>query len=165
MKRPSYLTLATALASIVFLTSACTHSSDSTTTDTSGAGAAATAAAGSQGAMGSGGPMSGGGAMSGGGGGRGGAGRMMGKILLSLNLTDAQKAQIKALRTDFQAKNKGLARNDPARLANMKAYYAQIDTVLTPAQRVTFHTKLDAMRAKFRQQQGQVQQPSQQSSP
>jgi Spy/CpxP family protein refolding chaperone len=169
MKRP-FLTLATTLVSLAFLTSACTHSSDSTTTDTSGAGAAATSTAGAQSAAGpqsSGGAMGGamsGGAMSGGGSGRGGAGRMMGKILMGLGLSDDQKAQIKTLRADFQAKNKGLQRGDPARLANMKDYYAKIDAVLTPAQRDAFHAKMKAMRAKYQQQQGQTQQQPQQPS-
>jgi hypothetical protein len=31
--------------------------------------------------------------------------------------------------------------------ANMKAAYAKVDTVLTPAQRTELHAKLDAMRA------------------
>jgi Spy/CpxP family protein refolding chaperone len=86
----------------------------------------------------------------------------MGQILLSLNLTDSQMAKIKQIMGAARAKNKAIPSTDPNRRdesrANMQAAYAQIDTVLTPAQKTAFHAKLDAMRAKFRQQQGQVQQ-------
>jgi Spy/CpxP family protein refolding chaperone len=162
MKRPSLLTLASALLAIALSTSACSSSADS---GTSGGGAGTSGAA-PQGAAGGG----GGGYGGGGAGGRGGMGRMMGEILVSLNLTDDQKTKIKAIRDAAIAKNKAIPQTDPNRReearANMTAAYAQIDTILTPAQKTAFHAKMAAMRAKFRQQQGQVQQqPSQQSSP
>jgi Spy/CpxP family protein refolding chaperone len=70
----------------------------------------------------------------------------MGKILMSLNLTDAEKSQIRAIIADARKQNENVTDRDPKR-ANMKAAYAKIDTVLTPAQRTELHAKLDAMRA------------------
>jgi len=95
----------------------------------------------------------------GGGGGRRG-GNQMGKILQTLGLSDDQKAQIRAIMADARKKNAGLDRTDPASRttmrANMKAAYAKIDTVLTPAQRTQFHAKMDAMRAKYQKNRPQT---------
>ena len=73
-------------------------------------------------------------------------GQRMGKMLLSLNLSDAQKAQIKSIMADARAKSKTLTDRD-AKRANMRAAFAKIDTVLTPPQRTKFHAQMEAARA------------------
>ena len=73
-------------------------------------------------------------------------GQRMGKMLLSLNLSDAQKAQIKSIMADARAKGKTLTDRD-AKRANMRAAFAKIDTVLTPPQRTKFHAQMEAARA------------------
>jgi Spy/CpxP family protein refolding chaperone len=72
-------------------------------------------------------------------------GNRMGKILMSLNLNDDQKTQIRAIIADARKQNANVTDRDQKR-ANMKAAYAKVDTVLTPAQRTQLHAKLDAMR-------------------
>ena len=69
----------------------------------------------------------------------------MGKILMSLNLTDAQKTQIRAIMADARKQNQNVTDRD-ARRANMKAAFDKVDTVLTPAQRTELHSKLAAAR-------------------
>jgi Spy/CpxP family protein refolding chaperone len=73
-------------------------------------------------------------------------GQRMGQMLLSLNLSDAQKAQIKSIMADARAKGKTLTDRD-AKRANMRAAFAKIDTVLTPPQRTKLHAQMDAARA------------------
>ena len=78
---------------------------------------------------------------------QGGPQRMhrFGRILQTLGLTEAQKAQIRTIMTNARARNRGA---DPeTRHANMKEAFAQIDAILTPAQRTQLHAKLQAMRA------------------
>ncbi len=66
------------------------------------------------------------------------------RVLESLNLTDAQKTQIKQIMADTRAKNTDA---DPeTRKSNFKDAMAKIDTVLTPEQRTEFHAKMQAMR-------------------
>ncbi len=76
----------------------------------------------------------------------------MGKILMQLNLSDDQKAQIRSIMADARKANAGVTDKD-AKRANMKAAYAKVDAVLTPDQRAAFKAKMDAMR----QQQGAPQ--------
>jgi Spy/CpxP family protein refolding chaperone len=70
----------------------------------------------------------------------------MGKVLMSLNLTDAQKTQIRAIMADAHKQNESITDREQKR-ANMRAALAKVDTVLTPAQRTELHAKLEAMRA------------------
>lgn len=72
-------------------------------------------------------------------------GGRMGKILMQLNLSDAQKTQVRAIIADARKQNKDVTDRD-VRRTNMKAAYAKVDTVLTPAQRTELHAKMDAMR-------------------
>ncbi len=74
-----------------------------------------------------------------------GHGNRMGKMLMSLNLSDAQKSQIRSIIADARKRNKNVTDNDQ-RHANMKAAYAKVETVLTPDQRTELHAKMDAMR-------------------
>jgi Spy/CpxP family protein refolding chaperone len=74
----------------------------------------------------------------------------MGQMLMSLDLSDAQKAQIRAIMADAHKQNANVTDREQRR-ANMKAALAKIDTVLTPAQRTALHAKMDAAR---RQTQG-----------
>jgi len=83
---------------------------------------------------------------------QGHGGKRMGQILMSLNLTDDQKAKIKQIMADARAQNQNVTDRDQRR-ANFKAAYAKIDTVLTPAQDKELHEKLDAMRAQYQKQQ------------
>ncbi len=73
-------------------------------------------------------------------------GRRFGQMLLSLNLSDDQKAKIKSIMADARAKGKALADRD-AKRANMRAAFAKIDTVLTPPQRTKLHAQMEAARA------------------
>ncbi len=70
----------------------------------------------------------------------------MGKVLMSLDLSDAQKTQIRAIIADARKQNQSVTDRDQKR-ANMKAAYAKVETVLTPAQRTQLHAKMEAMRA------------------
>jgi Spy/CpxP family protein refolding chaperone len=66
------------------------------------------------------------------------------KMLLSLDLSDGQKNQIRAMMSDARAKMKTLT-DQQAKRDTMKAAFAKIETVLTPAQA----TKLKDERAAF----------------
>jgi len=69
---------------------------------------------------------------------------IMGQVLMSLGLSDAQKQQIRGIMADTRAKNQNV---DPeTKRANYKAAFAKIDTVLTPDQRTRLHAKMDQMR-------------------
>src|SRR5580700_10560485 len=67
-----------------------------------------------------------------------------GRILQSLNLTPAQETQIKTIMANTRAKNTGA--DTQTKRDNMKAALAQIDQILTPAQRTELHAKMQAMR-------------------
>ncbi len=69
----------------------------------------------------------------------------MAKILMSLNLSDAQKAQIRTIRDETMKANANVTDRD-ARRANYKAMMTKVEAVLTPAQRTELHAKMDAMR-------------------
>jgi protein CpxP len=71
-------------------------------------------------------------------------GHRMGQLLLSLNLTDAQKTQIRGIMADAHKQNGGIT-DRAQRRANMKAAMTKVDAVLTPAQRTELHAKMDAM--------------------
>ncbi len=74
----------------------------------------------------------------------GGRGRM-GKALMSLNLSDAQKTQIRGIMADVRKQNESVTDRDQKR-ANYKAAMTKVEAVLTPAQRTELHAKMDAMR-------------------
>ena len=76
-------------------------------------------------------------------------GQRFGKMLLSLNLSDGQKAQIRSIMADARAKGKALTDRD-AKRANMRAAFAKIDTVLTPPQRTKLHAQMAAARAQYK---------------
>jgi Spy/CpxP family protein refolding chaperone len=80
--------------------------------------------------------------------------RRFGQILLSLNLSDQQKAQIRAIMQNARQQSQNADRE--TRRANMQAAFKKIDGVLTPAQSQKLHAKLDAMR-KERDQSSQQQ--------
>jgi Spy/CpxP family protein refolding chaperone len=88
-------------------------------------------------------------------------GQRMGQILMSLNLSDAQKAKIKDIVAAARKENEGVTDRTVKR-ENMKKAYAQVETVLTPAQDKIFKEKRDEMRKQWQQQQ--QQQPQQQDS-
>ena len=79
-------------------------------------------------------------------------GQRMGQILMSLNLSDAQKARIKAIVAEARKQNQGVE-DRAVKRANMKKAYDQVATVLTPAQAKEFHAKMDAMRKQWQSQQ------------
>lgn len=76
---------------------------------------------------------------------QGGHGRM-GKALMSLNLSDAQKTQIRGIMADVRKQNETVTDRDQKH-ANYKAAMTKVEAVLTPAQRTELHTKMDAVRA------------------
>ena len=80
--------------------------------------------------------------------------RRFGQILLSLNLSDQQKAQIRAIVQSARQQSQNADRE--TRRANMQTAFKKIDGVLTPSQRQKLHAKLDAMR-KERDQSSQQQ--------
>ncbi len=77
-----------------------------------------------------------------------------GQVLMTLNLSDQQKAKIRALMQSTRQQNQNADRE--TRRANMQAAFKKIDAILTPAQRQKLHAKLDAMR-KEREQSSQQQ--------
>lgn len=78
-------------------------------------------------------------------------GNVMGKMLLHLNppLTNEQKSRIRQMRADMMKQNQGVS-DRSVRRAHAKAFYAQINGVLTPAQAADFKNKMATMRAKYR---------------
>jgi Spy/CpxP family protein refolding chaperone len=75
-------------------------------------------------------------------------GRRFGQMLLSLNLTDAQKTQIRTIMDNARAQSKTLT--DPqAKRAAMRAAFAQVQTVLTPDQQSKLKSELQAARAQY----------------
>jgi len=71
--------------------------------------------------------------------------RRFAAMLMSLNLSDAQKTQIRAMRDAAIAKNKTLT-DRQAKRDNMRAFFGNIETVLTPAQRTKLHAERDALK-------------------
>ena len=68
--------------------------------------------------------------------------------LRGLNLSDAQKQQIKTIAQQNRAAMKANPTTDPAaRRANMQQLRTQIENVLTPAQRTQFEQNLQKQRA------------------
>lgn len=80
-------------------------------------------------------------------------GRRFGQMLLSLNLSDAQKNRIRDIMADARAKNKTLADRDAIR-ANMRAAFAKVQTVLTPAQQAKLKREFAAARAQYHHTSG-----------
>jgi Spy/CpxP family protein refolding chaperone len=77
---------------------------------------------------------------------------MLGELLLSLNLTDDQKAKIRKIAGDMRKQNHSVT--DPqVRRENYKKMNDQIRAILTPPQQKMFDEKLAEMRAKYKQQQ------------
>ncbi|HYZ16508.1 MAG TPA: hypothetical protein VE591_08910 [Candidatus Acidoferrum sp.] len=75
----------------------------------------------------------------------------LGKVLVTLGLSDAQKTRIREIMKDARAKNQGVT--DPQiRRTNMRAAFAQVEAVLTPSQRDDLHKKMQAMRAQTQPQ-------------
>jgi Spy/CpxP family protein refolding chaperone len=72
-------------------------------------------------------------------------GARFGQLLLSLNLSDAQKAKIRGIMQAARDKNKNVTDSEQRR-ANYRAAFAQVEEVLTPAQRSELHAKIEANR-------------------
>jgi Spy/CpxP family protein refolding chaperone len=70
--------------------------------------------------------------------------RRMGKILLSLGLSDDQKSQIRTIMRN--ARKDSMNADGPTRKANFQAALAKIDTVLSPDQRTKFDAEMRAGR-------------------
>jgi len=68
------------------------------------------------------------------------------KMLMSLNLNDAQKGQIKTIMANARAKSKTLT-DMQAKRDNMREAFKNVEAVLTPAQKTKLHAERDAMRA------------------
>jgi Spy/CpxP family protein refolding chaperone len=80
-------------------------------------------------------------------GGPGGRGNQrFAKMLLSLNLSDDQKNQIRAIMADARAKAKTMT-DMQAKRDTMRGAFGKIETVLTPAQRTKLHAERDAYKA------------------
>jgi Spy/CpxP family protein refolding chaperone len=71
-------------------------------------------------------------------------GPRFGQVLLSLGLSDDQKARIRSIMQDARQQSQGA--DQETRRKNFRAAMAKIDGVLTPAQRDQLHQKLAAMR-------------------
>jgi Spy/CpxP family protein refolding chaperone len=80
-------------------------------------------------------------------GGPGGRGNQrFAKMLMSLNLSDDQKNQIRSIMAAARAKAKTLT-DIQAKRDTMRGAFSQIETVLTPAQRTKLHAERDAFKA------------------
>jgi Spy/CpxP family protein refolding chaperone len=65
------------------------------------------------------------------------------KMLMSLNLSDGQKNQIRSIMADARAKSKALT--DPqAKRESMRGAFKNIEAVLTPAQKIKLHAEQQA---------------------
>jgi Spy/CpxP family protein refolding chaperone len=68
------------------------------------------------------------------------------KMLMTLNLSDGQKSQIRSIMADARTKNKTLT--DPqAKRETMRGAFTSIEAVLTPAQKTKLHAERDANKA------------------
>jgi Spy/CpxP family protein refolding chaperone len=85
-------------------------------------------------------------------------GQRMGQVLLSLNLNDKQKSQIRDIMAAARKQNEGVTDRD-VRRANFKKAFGQVNAVLTPDQQKQFKEKMDALR-----KQNQTGQPGQGSN-
>jgi Spy/CpxP family protein refolding chaperone len=73
-------------------------------------------------------------------------GARFGQMLLGLDLSDAQKTQIRSIMASARQQNATVT--DPqARRANYRAAMAKVQTVLTPAQRTKLQSEMAAARA------------------
>jgi Spy/CpxP family protein refolding chaperone len=73
-------------------------------------------------------------------------GARFGKMLLGLDLTDAQKTQIRSIMASARQQNENVT--DPqVKRANYKAALAKVQTVLTPSQRTKLQSEMAAARA------------------
>jgi Spy/CpxP family protein refolding chaperone len=68
------------------------------------------------------------------------------KMLMGLDLSDDQKNHIRSIMADARTKSKALT-DRQAKRDTMRAAFAQIETVLTPAQRTKLHAERDALKA------------------
>lgn len=75
---------------------------------------------------------------------QGGGRDRFGQVLMSLGLSDDQKAKIRSIMANARQKNQNADRD--TRRKTMRAAFAQIENVLTPAQRDQLHQKMQAMR-------------------
>jgi Spy/CpxP family protein refolding chaperone len=77
-------------------------------------------------------------------------GQRFGQMLLGLNLSDAQKTEIRQIIATARAQNQSVT--DPqVKRSNMRAAYAKVQTVLTPAQRAKLQSEMAATRAQRQQ--------------
>jgi Spy/CpxP family protein refolding chaperone len=67
------------------------------------------------------------------------------EALMSLNLSDAQKSQIRGIMDAARAQAK--TQDPDTRRATMRTAFAKVQAVLTPEQRTAFKAKLAALRA------------------
>jgi Spy/CpxP family protein refolding chaperone len=75
-----------------------------------------------------------------------GHGQRYGQMLMSLGLSDAQKASIRGIIANARKQNQTVT--DPqVKRANMKAAFDQVRTVLTPAQRAKLASEVQAAKA------------------
>ena len=70
----------------------------------------------------------------------------MGQVLLSLDLTDDQKAKIKQIMADTRKQNEAVTDRAEKR-ANFRLAFQKVEAVLTPDQQAKFKAKMAAMRA------------------
>jgi len=69
------------------------------------------------------------------------------RALRSVNLTDAQKSQIRSIFQSYRQKNQGV--DQTARRANAQQMRTDIMNVLTPAQRTQFQQTVQQMRQQY----------------
>ncbi len=124
---------ALALAATLLVAAGCSaQHSDSDSSGSAGAGAAGGAASSAAGPAGSGqSPQA--------------RGRM-GQVLMSLDLSDDQKAKIKQIMADARKQNENVT-DRATRRANFRAAFQKVEAVLTPDQQTQFKAKMAAMRA------------------
>jgi Spy/CpxP family protein refolding chaperone len=73
-------------------------------------------------------------------------GQRFGQMLMGLNLSDAQKSQIREIIASARQQNQSVT--DPqVKRSNMRAAYAKVQTVLTPPQRAKLQSEMAAARA------------------
>jgi Spy/CpxP family protein refolding chaperone len=73
-------------------------------------------------------------------------GQRFGQMLLTLNLSDDQKAKIRAIIQTARDQNKNVTDRDTRR-ANMHAAFAKVQTVLTPGQQKKLQAEMQAAKA------------------
>jgi Spy/CpxP family protein refolding chaperone len=76
----------------------------------------------------------------------GGHGQRFGQMLMTLNLSDAQKGQIRGIIASARQQNQSVS--DPqTKRSNMRAAYAKVRDILTPAQRAKLESEMAAAKA------------------